>query len=189
MLAVAESLGELPGGSPLVVPRPVDGLVTDRVLVMDYVPGVPLSQLAKEAAEAGRGGDAGGGLRSRAKRLMGRRLLRALTDSYGKMLLVDGYFHGDPHPGNIILMPDGRVSLIDFGQMKRLTERTRVQLASTLVKLYECGVSSCGFEELAGACKTLGVRFKESCPDDVVAAGASLASLRAPRGAPPRRRG
>ena len=68
-------------------------------------------------------------------------------------------------------MPDGRVSLIDFGQMKRLSDSTRVQLASTMMKLYECGVSQCGFGDLALACKDLGVSFKESCPDDTIAAG------------------
>ena len=99
MKAVAESLSTMPGGSPLVVPRPVDGLVSELVLVMDYIPGVPLSQLAKESsASAGReeGERESGGLKNHAKRLLGRRLLRALTESYGKMLLIDGYFHGDP---------------------------------------------------------------------------------------------
>ncbi len=37
-------------------------------------------------------------------------------------LFRDGFFHADPHPGNVLLLPDGRLGLIDFGQCKRLTD-------------------------------------------------------------------
>lgn len=42
---------------------------------------------------------------------------------------MDGYFNADPHAGNFLLMPDGRIGLIDFGQVKRLTREERYRLA------------------------------------------------------------
>ena len=48
------------------------------------------------------------------------RLIDLLFDVHGHQLLRDGFFNGDPHPGNIMLLDDGRVGLIDWGQVKRL---------------------------------------------------------------------
>lgn len=46
------------------------------------------------------------------------RTMETLLAVHGHEILVDGIFNGDPHPGNILLMPDGRLGLIDFGQVK-----------------------------------------------------------------------
>ena len=97
--------------SPLVLPRPVPGLVCKRVLVMDYLKGVPLSR-AKEEMEK-KGIDPNGP----ESQLFGRNLLRALTDVFGRCILETGFFHADPHPGNIFVLDDGRIGLIDFGQV------------------------------------------------------------------------
>ena len=48
-------------------------------------------------------------------------------------VLVDGLFSSDPHPGNLLLLPDGRLGLIDFGQVKRLTTAQRYKVARIVV--------------------------------------------------------
>lgn len=49
-----------------------------------------------------------------------------------KMILVHAYFHADPHPGNVIYLPNNRLGLIDFGMVGRLTDYRRQQLVSLL---------------------------------------------------------
>ncbi|MEW6132989.1 MAG: AarF/UbiB family protein [Pseudomonadota bacterium] len=49
-----------------------------------------------------------------------------------KMVLLDGYFHADPHPGNIIFMPGNRIGIIDFGMVGHLTERRRNEVVDLL---------------------------------------------------------
>ena len=64
-----------------------------------------------------------------------RRRLRLLVDVHGHQMLVDGVFNADPHPGNVLLMPDGRLGLIDYGQVMRLSDAQRRTLAALLVAL------------------------------------------------------
>lgn len=52
-----------------------------------------------------------------------------------KMILIDGYFHADPHPGNVVFMPDNVLGVIDFGMVGRLTDRRREQLVDFLKAL------------------------------------------------------
>ncbi|MGE3922190.1 MAG: ABC1 kinase family protein [Lautropia sp.] len=62
-----------------------------------------------------------------------RRLLAARgADAVLKMMLEDGFFHADPHPGNVFYLPDNRIALIDFGMVGRLSERRRTEIALLL---------------------------------------------------------
>ena len=54
-----------------------------------------------------------------------------------KMVLEDGFFHADPHPGNIFYMPDGAIGVIDFGMVGRVTEQRRFQIVQLLHGLVE----------------------------------------------------
>jgi ubiquinone biosynthesis protein len=54
------------------------------------------------------------------------------ADAVLKMILEDGYFHADPHPGNVIFLPDNRIGMIDFGMVGRLTELRRTQIVELL---------------------------------------------------------
>eukprot|EP01066_Platyproteum_vivax_P013805 Platyproteum_vivax@DN6233_c0_g1_i2.p1 len=56
-------------------------------------------------------------------------ILQTLIEVHGHEMLVDGCFNGDPHPGNILMMPDGRLGLIDYGQVKFITPDQQLQLA------------------------------------------------------------
>jgi ubiquinone biosynthesis protein len=82
-------------GARVVIPAAYHDLSTRRVLVMERLDGVPVSKAGPALA--------GGGIDR-------ERLARALFDSLLRQIMVDGIFHADPHPGNILLLDDGRLS-------------------------------------------------------------------------------
>lgn len=88
----------------------------ERLNVQDHVEGIAGRDLAAvEAAGLDR-------------KLLARRGARAVL----KMMLADGFFHADPHPGNVFYLPDNRIAFIDFGMVGRLSEERRYQLAMLL---------------------------------------------------------
>lgn len=62
------------------------------------------------------------------RRLLAERGVKAVL----QMIMVDGFFHADPHPGNVFYLADNRLAFIDFGMMGRLTEERREQVISFL---------------------------------------------------------
>lgn len=62
-------------------------------------------------------------------------LLETAMKVHGYQIFVNGTFNGDPHPGNLILTPDGRLGLVDFGQVKRLSPERLEQIARLVVAL------------------------------------------------------
>lgn len=151
---------------PLVLPRPVPGLVSKRVLVMDYLSGVPLSRAREEMIKKGVDPD------GPEAKLFGRKLLRALTDVFGRCILGTGFFHADPHPGNIFVLDDGSVGLIDFGQVKQISGRNRETLAKVMVALTD-RISDDNPDDLAtigDLALELGVEINEDAKDEAAAA-------------------
>merc|ERR1712232_1181289 len=63
------------------------------------------------------------------------RIVDTLMRIHGYQLLVDGLFNADPHGGNFLLLPDGRIGLIDYGATKRLTENERIAACVMFVAL------------------------------------------------------
>jgi len=111
------------------LPRVWLEFTTPRLLVMDYVGGIKASQLDKL--------DAAGHDRAE----LGRRI----ADLVMKQIFVHGFFHADPHPGNIQIMEDGRVCFLDFGMMGFLDLRTReafVDLVWGIVRRSETSVAT-----------------------------------------------
>jgi ubiquinone biosynthesis protein len=94
----------LNGDAHVYVPKVYDDLTTSRVLVMEWVDGTSVRDV--------RWGD--GQLAARKK------LADELLRSFLEQMLQDGVFHADPHPGNVMLLADGRLALIDFGAAGRL---------------------------------------------------------------------
>lgn len=90
--AVAHSPDNKPQKPPVTVPLAIPGLVSKRVIVMDFVEGRPLSRIAEEMKT--RGVVSG----SPESKMLGRRLLTALTDAFSSMIFGSGIIHGDPHP-------------------------------------------------------------------------------------------
>jgi ubiquinone biosynthesis protein len=93
----------------VVFPQPVRPLCTERVLTTTFVEGLKLSDLA--------GLDAAG----IDKKDVARRLVRL----YCQMIFVDGVYHADPHPGNILIQRDGSIALLDFGAVAELSPNMR----------------------------------------------------------------
>lgn len=115
MKTISHSLRRLKG---VKVPRVYDDLVSKRLLVMEYMDGLPLTNLEKQ------------GLGKRERRLVGRKLIQNLADAYAQMILEDGYFHADCHPGNIVILNKRLdIGLLDFGQTKRLSNVQRIGFA------------------------------------------------------------
>lgn len=101
----------------LTVPQVIPELSNKRLLTMQYIDGVPLSKLHLEIQTN----------KSQLK-YIGKRIVRKLSKAYEQMILVDGYFHADVQPGNVLVRNRNiDIGLIDFGQMKSLTESQRIQ--------------------------------------------------------------
>ncbi len=105
----------------IVVPRPVPDLTTSRVLTMQWVDGRKVTDLTGIARTE----------------LDGRALAEDLFHAYMKQILVDGFFHADPHPGNVFITPDHRLALIDLGMVAQLDDLVRDRLLRLLLALSE----------------------------------------------------
>jgi len=70
-----------------------------------------------------------------AEPLNGPRLARLLYDVHGHQIFHDGLFNSDPHAGNVLMMPDGRLGLIDYGAVLRLTRAQRTDIARLFVAI------------------------------------------------------
>ena len=62
-------------------------------------------------------------------------VLKTLVQVHGHQLLIDGVYNADPHPGNVIVLKDGRLGLIDYGMVGRLGRAERESIVGTLVPL------------------------------------------------------
>ena len=101
----------------VVIPEIVEELIRQRVLVMEFMHGTTL--------------DALGPLIER-KQIDPHRLVRTVMELYVQMMMIDGLFHADPHPGNILIRDDGAVILLDFGLVIRVPLETRRALVQTI---------------------------------------------------------
>jgi predicted unusual protein kinase regulating ubiquinone biosynthesis (AarF/ABC1/UbiB family) len=105
----------------LLVPTPIDDYTTSKVLTMEHVAGRKLSELSPlvrmevEVPE----------------------LAEEIFEAYLQQILVDGFFHADPHPGNLFLTSDGCIALLDLGMVGRTTPRTQEKLISLLLAISE----------------------------------------------------
>jgi aarF domain-containing kinase len=62
-------------------------------------------------------------------------IMNTILEAHGHQLLINGFFNADSHPGNFLMMPDGRIGMIDYGQVKSLTEEQRIIVAKLIVAL------------------------------------------------------
>jgi ubiquinone biosynthesis protein len=107
------------GSETVVVPRVHPQFTRESLLVMDWIDGVPATDLAAV--------DAAG---------LDRQLLAARgADALLKMVLVDGFFHADPHPGNVFFLAGNRIALIDFGMVGWLSDKRRDELVDLMAGL------------------------------------------------------
>lgn len=129
-------LGELVADHPhLLVPQPVADYTSSRVLTMDFVPGRKVTDVGPL------------GLLD----VDGEPLVRDLFSAYLHMILVDGFLHADPHPGNLLLTPDGRLALIDLGMVATVPPRVQDDVVKLLL-----AISDADGEEVATVLAAMG---------------------------------
>jgi ubiquinone biosynthesis protein len=116
MLDIARVLRDA-GSTLVIVPRPHPTLITRRMLVMERIDGFKV-----EEAEA-----------MRAIGIDTAEVLRALLISFLEGAMIHGVFHGDLHGGNLFVMRDGRVALLDFGMTGRMVEKQRLAFLRMMV--------------------------------------------------------
>ncbi|PJN86666.1 ABC1 kinase family protein [Bacillus sp. mrc49] len=92
---------------------------TKRILTMDFIQGIKINHY-KQLDEEGYD-----------RRIIAERLANSLL----QQILIDGFYHGDPHPGNIIILPGNVVTLMDFGMVGRLEDDMKYQFASLVINL------------------------------------------------------
>ena len=64
-------------------------------------------------------------------------LIRKLVNFYTDQMLIEGYFHADPHPGNLLVSKEGELILLDFGMVKRVSNETRVAIIELVKAAHE----------------------------------------------------
>jgi predicted unusual protein kinase regulating ubiquinone biosynthesis (AarF/ABC1/UbiB family) len=105
----------------IIIPEPIDDFTTSRVLTMDYSPGKKITSLSP----------------LRLMELDGRALSEELFRAYLKQILIDGFFHADPHPGNVFITDDDRIALIDLGMVGHISGTFQENLLQLLLAISE----------------------------------------------------
>lgn len=118
MLTVGRNLREF---RHLRLPRPVQGYTTRKVLTMEWIEGSKITNLSPLARLD----------------LDGSSLAEELFRAYLQQILVDGTFHADPHPGNILLTKEGQIALLDLGMVGHTTPGMQEGLLKLLLAVSE----------------------------------------------------
>lgn len=100
----------------IVIPTVVWEHTSTSVLVMEWIDGIKITEVERAR-------DAGIDMQA---------IADLLLDCYSRQMLVNGFFHADPHPGNLFVLPGNRLAIVDFGLTKRLTPQFRRSLARLL---------------------------------------------------------
>jgi predicted unusual protein kinase regulating ubiquinone biosynthesis (AarF/ABC1/UbiB family) len=137
----------------IVVPRPIDDYTTSRVLTMEYVEGRSIDSLGP----------------LRRTELDCEDLADQLIGAYLQQVLVHGFFHADPHPGNVLLTSDHRLALVDLGMVAKLSPEVQEQLLRLLLAM-----SSRDSTAAADALERLGERLEGYDADGMRARVAEL---------------
>ena len=106
-------------GTPWMrIPEPIDELCTRSVLVMEFLEGVPFTEYAAVGADR-------------------ERIARQGVAAVFKMAFEDGFFHADPHPGNVLAMKESVIALLDMGLAGRLDRVLRDRVVTLLSALVQ----------------------------------------------------
>lgn len=111
LIRFRENLEDVPYAT---CPKVYSEYTTKNVIVMDLMDGFPFDDVEKIEAAGWSSEDLG----------------RKLIDNYLKQVLDDGFFHADPHPGNVLILKDGRIGWIDMGMMGHLSDGDREVMKS-----------------------------------------------------------
>jgi ubiquinone biosynthesis protein len=126
-----QHLRDMPG---IVIPQVFWEYSAPRVLTIEYMVGQGLREALGRSAEDR------------------HRIAANLYEAFLKQIFEDGFFHADPHPGNLLFLPDGRVGLLDFGIVGRVSRDRLAGLVTILLAIMEQDV-----EALLDECIALGL--------------------------------
>jgi predicted unusual protein kinase regulating ubiquinone biosynthesis (AarF/ABC1/UbiB family) len=132
--------GNLEEFESVIVPQPVAGYTATRVLTMDFVSGTKVTAISPVVRVE----------------IDHQTLADTLVRAYLKQIVIDGVFHADPHPGNVLVTDEGRLALIDLGMIGRLSPRMQERLLKLLL-----AISEGRGEEAADVAVTLGERLAD----------------------------
>jgi ubiquinone biosynthesis protein len=153
------------GSDEVVVPRVYWDYSGVRLLTLQYLEGVQLADLDHTVTALGER----------------RELAYRVTRAWMEMIFQHGFFHGDPHPANVLVLRDGRIGLVDFGLVGKLTEEDMARLTALFVDAATENVDA-----LPRRLADLGVRYPKEREEELTAAlrdlfyryyGASLAEI------------
>lgn len=126
----------------IIVPKPVEDYTSERVLTMDFVSGKNIGKLSPLSKIE----------------LDGKEMAEDLFKAYLKQILIDGFYHADPHPGNIFLTEDkNKLALLDLG----MTGRVPTGLQNNLIRLL-IAISEGKGEQAADYALEIGTRAEKS---------------------------
>lgn len=114
--------GAFEADSSLVFPRVYWDQTTSRVLTTDLIEGVPCTDLGNADAAAG---------------IDRKHLVHVGVEAYLRMIFQLGFYHADPHAGNLFALPGGRLGFVDFGRVATISERNRDAVFDMLLALFE----------------------------------------------------
>jgi len=147
----------------VLVPKVYWELTGPRVLTMEYIDGIKISDIPRLQAA---GIDA-------------NQVALIMTEAYCEQILVHGYFHADPHPGNLMVLPGPVVVFLDFGLSKELPEmfrRNYARLVHALITQND--------DEMVRAFQAIGFETKKDEPETLVALGRSFFEAAGPDAKP-----
>eukprot|EP00232_Nephroselmis_pyriformis_P027531 CAMPEP_0182861940 /NCGR_PEP_ID=MMETSP0034_2-20130328/5778_1 /TAXON_ID=156128 /ORGANISM="Nephroselmis pyriformis, Strain CCMP717" /LENGTH=780 /DNA_ID=CAMNT_0024993931 /DNA_START=175 /DNA_END=2517 /DNA_ORIENTATION=- len=116
------------GIDQVVVPQVIRELCGEKIITMHFLKGTSIGQLIEMPRE------------NIPPSFDGTVFFTRLLEAFGQQIFVDGLFHSDPHPGNVLWMPDGKVGLLDFGECKDLADKDRLLFAKLTVALAQRNV-------------------------------------------------
>lgn len=103
----------------LVIPAPIDDYTTDKVLTMEPIKGRKITDISP----------------LRQMDIDGDKLVDQLFEAYLKQIVIDGFMHADPHPGNVHLTDDNRIALLDMGMVAYIGDESREKYLKLLLYL------------------------------------------------------
>ena len=132
------------GDKRITIPKPIAALCSEKMITMERLDGIKLQ-------------DAKARTQTDLKDVDLAKVAKDGANLYLQMIFKHGFYHADPHPGNIMLMRDGTLGLIDFGMVGRISEQLREDVESMLVSIVSRDASM-----LAALIKRIG-----NCPYDL----------------------
>ena len=116
----------------LVIPKIYWPLTTGKVLVMEWLNGKPILEA-----------NVNNQTNSQQTHTIRQEVSTLLFRAFFQQIFIDGFFHADPHPGNIFYLDDGRVAIIDCGMIGKLDPRTQQLLTEMLLAIVDIDAQSC----------------------------------------------